>query len=458
MRFFTVGRIFRPRIAQLTGEPSGGQTLAMHAPVPLTVIGDTTGLSIPIHADALIAAGPDWLTRACHAYGSLAPDNAVTAITHAAIFSGGNSGQKLQLSVSYARPEPHLPRDLFVKLSRDWTDPFRDRRRLELEAEVRLAQLSRLPAFPVEVPRAVFADFELASGTGLLITERIAFGTGDIEPLHEKYMDHLLPEPLAYYRTLLGALARLAGAHQAGRLSPDAERLFPFDAAAAAAELPIPYDEEGMRAAIARYSDFVRDCPQLLPAHLTEPGFIARLEADALAFLAREQAVRRFLHADPELIALAHWNGHIDNAWFHRDSLGALHCGLMDWGMVRQMNLGISLWGSLSGMDHALLAAHSDDLLAHFADELAAAGGARLDLPRLALHFDLSAMLLGLSMMFGAPALVRQRLPEITSASGPFDPMLLADPVARGFLCVFVNCLNMWHARDFGASLARVPG
>jgi len=229
---------------------------------------DATGLPIPAHADSLIAAGPGWLSRACHAYGSLAPDNAITAITHAAIFGGGNSGQKLQLSVRYARPEPHLPRDLFVKMSRDFSDPFRDRRRLELEAEVRLAQLSRLPAFPIEVPHPVFADFNLASGTGLLITEQIAFGTGDIEPLHEKYMDHLLPDPLAYYRTLLAALARLAGAHQAGRLSPEAERLFPFDAQAAAADLPIPYDADGLRAAVARYAEFARACPRLLPAQL----------------------------------------------------------------------------------------------------------------------------------------------------------------------------------------------
>jgi hypothetical protein len=416
--------------------------------------GDATGLPIPAHADSLLAAGPAWLTRACHAYGSLAPDNAIVAISHPAIFGGGNSGQKLQLAVDYARPEPNLPRALFVKFSRDFTDPFRDRRRLELEAEVRLAQLSRLPAFPVEVPRAVFADFELASGTGLLITEQIAFGTGDIEPLHAKYMDHLLPDPLAYYRTLLTAMARLAGAHQAGRLSPDAERLFPFHAQAAAAELPIPYDADGLRAAVARYADFARACPQLLPAHLSAPDWIARLQRDGLAFLKREQAIRRFLNADPDLIALAHWNGHIDNAWFHRDNAGTLHCGLMDWGMVRQMNLGISLWGSLSGMDHALLASSSANLLAHFADELATGGGARVDLQRLGLHFDLAVMLLGLSLMLEVPALILKRLPEIASATGPLDPMILQDQVVHGFLCVFVNFLNLWHARDFGGSLA----
>ena len=431
--------------------------LASPAPAGPVITGDGTGLPIPAQADELLAAGPEWLTRACHAYGSLAPDHRITAITHAAPFGGGNSGQKLLLSVAYADPASPLPRDLFVKFSRDLADPFRDRRRLELEAEVRLARLSRHPAFPIAVPRALFADFHLASGTGLLITERIAFGTGDIEPLHEKCMDQLLPAPLNYYRTLLGALAGLAGTHQAGHLSPEAEALFPFDAASAAAALPIPWDAAGPRAAVADYAEFARACPKLIPAHLANPAFIAQIENGALAFLAQEQAIRRYLHADRDLVALAHWNGHIDNAWFRRDAAGGLHCGLMDWGMVRQMNLGISLWGCLSGMDHALLAAHSDDLLAHFARALAEAGGARLDHARLGRHFDLAVMLLGLSLMLGVPALVRQRLPAVTRASGPLDPLMFDDEVARCFLHVFVNFLNLWHARDFNTSMAGLP-
>ena len=134
------------------------------------------------------------------------------------------------LSVEYAQSEPGLHTDLFVKFSRDFSDAFRDRRRHELEAEVRLAALSRLPAFPINVPAAYFADFNHESGTGLLITQRIAFGSGGIEPLRPKCMDHELDDPLAYYRATVTALARLAAAHKSGRLSPQVEALFPFDA------------------------------------------------------------------------------------------------------------------------------------------------------------------------------------------------------------------------------------
>ena len=80
-----------------------------------------------------------------------------------------------------------------MKFSRDFSDEFRDRRRYELEAEVRLAELSRLPSFPINVPAAYFADFNHESGTGLLITQRIAFGGAGIEPLRRNAWITSLP-------------------------------------------------------------------------------------------------------------------------------------------------------------------------------------------------------------------------------------------------------------------------
>ena len=425
----------------------------MSAPVPDFVPGDHTGLPLPAHAEALRAAGPEWLTRAAHAYGSLPPTNRITAITGFAPFAGGNSGHKARLSVAYAQDDPALPRALFVKFSRDFADPFRDRRRYELEAEIRLAALSRHPAFPIAVPAALFGDLHGKSGTGLLISAAIPFGQHGIEPLHHKCMDHELAEPLEYYRTLVAALGTLAGTHKAGRLAPDADRLFPFDRQAAEAELPIGRDAAGVRAAIRRFGEFARTCPTLVPAELAAPAFLGRLEDDALHFLNRQAAVRRFLHADPDYVALLHWNGHIDNAWFHRDATGTLQCGLMDWGMARQMNLGVALWGSLSGAGHALVREQCDALLAHFAERYHAAGGPQLDPARLDRHFALSVMLLMLSMMIDVAGLVTARLPAVAEARGPFDPMLMGDEVARGFLHVALGALTLWQARDFGRAL-----
>jgi hypothetical protein len=120
-------------------------------PAPVDCVpGDGSGLAIPAHGEALGVAGAAFLTDAFRSFGSLGANNRIVRITRCEPFSGGNSGQKLRLSVEYAHAEPGLHPDLFVKFSRDFTDPFRDRRRHELEAEVRFAALSRLPGFAMK--------------------------------------------------------------------------------------------------------------------------------------------------------------------------------------------------------------------------------------------------------------------------------------------------------------------
>ncbi len=423
---------------------------------PDIVRGDATGQDVPAHPDALRDRPEERLTALFRAYGTLGEDNRIARVTRFEPFSGGNSGLKLVLSVEYERPETGLHTEIFAKFSRDFTDPFRDRRRYELEGEIRLAELSRHPAFPVAVARPCFADFNRETGTGVLITERIAYGEGNIEPLHPKCMDHLLADPLEYYRETVSALARLAAAQKTGSLSPQLEQLFPFDAAAAAADQPIPWDPEQIRQKVAAWTAFVRECPQLFPDNLTGTHFFERLERDALNFLDHEAQVRQFLHADLDFIALSHWNTNIDNAWFWRDENNGLHCGLLDWGMVRQMNLAYGLWGGLSASDGSFLADNLDRLLGHFAAEMAAHGGPQVDAGELGLHFDLSLALLGLALMMDTPALVTSRLPAIRDAKGPHDPLLTEDKVVHGFLHVSTNFLDLWERRDLGASLAAI--
>jgi hypothetical protein len=133
-----------------------------------------------------------------------------------------------------------------------------------------------------------------------------------------------------------------------------------------------------------------------------------------------------------------------------------MQCGLLDWGMVRQMNLSLGLWGGLSAADSMMLDRHLDELLSLFAGRLAAEGGPRLDPAELGLHFDLSVALIGLALMADAPALVLSRVPDAARASGPHDPLIVEDQVAHGFLHVFANFLDTWERRDFGASLDRM--
>jgi hypothetical protein len=418
--------------------------------------GDASGVAFPTHPQALLAAGPAFLTAALHASGSLPADAHVRAITAAADCPAGNSGKKLFLTLDYEGAPDATPRELFAKFSRQFDDPFRDRRRFELEAEVRLADLSRDPAFPVRVAKAMFADFHHGSGSGVLITERIAFGQGNIEPLRVKCMDHELPDPERHYRATVRALARLAGAQKAGKLSPRLEALFPWDRASAVADPPRTWPADAATGKARAIAAFIASAPQLFPPAVAVPAFAARLVEDARAFVAHETQVRRFLQSDPDLVALGHWNTNLDNAWFETRADGELEAGLLDWGMVRQMNAGYALWGGLSASDPAMLAAELDGLLSLYACELAANGGPVLDPGRLALHFDLSVMLLGIAMMFDCPTLVAARVPGYADATGPRDPLLASDQVAHGFLHVFTNCLMLWERCDFGASLRKI--
>lgn len=417
------------------------------------VRGDFTGLTLPAHGDAMRTAGASFLTDAFHAFGTLSPDNRVAGISHCEPCHLGSSGGKLLMSVDYTHSEPGRPTELFLKFSRDFNDAFRDRRRNELEAELHIAALSRLPGFPINVPAACFGDFHRQSGTGLLITQRIPFGSGGIEPLHHKCMDHELDDPLAHYQAIVSALARLAGAHKAGHLSPLVDDLFPFGPDTAANQDPITQSEEQMRTVIARYAAFVADCPQLMPSHLASPHFIARLQRETIRFMRHEAMIKRFLHQDQDFIALNHFNANIDNAWFWRGVSGTLECGLLDWQRARQMNVAYALWGALCGASLEMWDKHLDALLTQFTTELHAHGGPRLDVDELALHLDLYVATMGLAHLIDGPSIVLARLPEAADAESPLDPVFRKSEQARCFLHIVTVFLNLWERRDFGASL-----
>lgn len=420
------------------------------------VIGDATGIEIPAHAQALRDYGADFLTKAFHAFGSLGEDNRVLRISRYESFPGGNSGHKLCLWVEYARREPGLHDRLFVKFSRDFADAHRDRRRYELEAEVRLAALSRLPKFPIRVPEAYFADFHHPSGTGILITEQVAFGEGEIEPLTPKCMDYELRDPLEYYRATITALARLAAAHKNGVLSPDSDRLFPFDPLAAVANDTIRWDGTRLVDRLAQFADFATRCPQLLPDHLTTPDFIARFRRGTQRIQQHEVAIRRFLHSRPDLISLCHWNAHLDNAFFWRDAAGALQCGLLDWGRVRQFNLVYALWGCLCGAELALWDEHLDELLILFIDEYHAGGGPKLDFEEVKLHLDLYIAMIGLVEVMNTPELVMTRLPEAADAFGLRDQIFRENELPRVVLHIFMVYLHVWQTHDCEGQLERM--
>lgn len=419
------------------------------------VTGDVTGLGFPAHSEALIWAGEDFLTEAFRTFGSLSPENRVSRIVKVEPCSGGSTGDKLFLAVEYEHAECGLHTDLFVKFSRDFEDPVRDRGRHEMESEARFAAISRLPGFPISVPEALFADFHHESGTGLIISQRIAFGEDGIQPHLRKCLDHQLDDALPYYRAIITALARLAAAHKSGQLASDIDELFTYDAASASSD-PILYSEEELRTVLANCADFAEQCPQLLPPEIRSPEFLAELERGALRIRENESMIQRFLRGNSDLIALCHWNAHIDNAWFWHDGTGELQCGLMDWGRVNQITMGAALWGCLSAAHHDIWEHHLDALLALFVLEYHAHGGPKIAVEELELHLKLHVASMGVSRVLAFPATVLFRLPEAAAASGSRDPIFLRSDPARNCLHIFTVFLNLWRKRDLGTSLDKL--
>jgi hypothetical protein len=418
--------------------------------------GDQLGLAIPAHSAALRESAPRFLTQAFHASGALPPGNRVVDITRWVELSTGGTGRKLMLNVAYEQPDPGLHTELFVKFSRDFDDEIRDRSRHMMASEVSVATLSQLPGFPVRIPKCYFADNHAASGTAILITERIAFGHGGIEPLHPKCMDYQIQKPLEHYQAIVRALARLAGTHKAGALPASVESQFPFDREQLIAADRIPYNAARLQNRVSRYGDFAAEFPQLFAEPLRSAEFVQEFRDAVPRFVEHELAIREFLHSQPDFIALCHWNANIDNAWFWRNADGVMECGLMDWGRAAQMNVAAALYGSLSGAEPELWDEHLESLLTLFTHEFARCGAPALDPSELKLHLQLFTAMMGLAYLMDAPPIIRKEIPDLGHATSRFDPRFQHNENARVQIHFLTQLLHQWQKNDFGALPDRV--
>jgi hypothetical protein len=419
------------------------------------VIGDHFGRPIPADPETLRAGGPEFLSEVFRAWGALGDGNAVSRVTRFEEIGGGSTGRKLFLTVEYEAPEPHLHNELFVKFSRDHGNPIRDRGKTQMEPEVRFAALSLAPDFPIAVPSPQFADYHRDSGTGLLVTERITFGANGIERQYHKCLDYEMPDPHEHYRALIAAIARLAGTHRSGRLPATLTQHFPVDMQAATVGEPVPMTAEKLQRRLNQLTTFTETHPTLVPDNVRNPESIARLTDEIPRIVQYEASVWDYLAGNPDYVALCHWNANVDNAWFWRESGGGLKCGLMDWGCVSQMNMGMAIWGAMSGAETELWNDHLDDLLVLFVDEFGRCGGPRLDPDELRVHTTLYAAIMGVTWLLDVPALIRARLGR-TDLRDRTDPRIKDHESIRAPLQMMANFLNLLETQDVGKVLGRV--
>lgn len=414
--------------------------------------GDSHPFKFPAHAEALVEGGEDFLTRAFLRSGVFSETNAVTRIVYSQEIFGGSTGRKMLLEVEYRHAEPHLHRRLFVKFSRDFDDARRDAARVQMDLEVRFALLSQTPGFPITVPTCYFADFHRESGTGILITQCIPYGENGVEPQYEKGLDHTVPHILDHYRSLVQLLARLAGSHRGGRLSDRVAQLFPFEPDKLTVSVRKPYTPDQIRERVEHTIAFIASHPQLFPEHLRAEEFFERLRIEAPTFQSHQDKVGDLLQSRPEMIALCHWNAHIDNAWFWREG-GELRCGLLDWGNVSQMNVAVALWGCLSAAELWLWDEHLDELLTLFADTFQASGGGALDKAVLRQHLVLNVAFMGLAWMLDAPRSMLASESRLAQAKDARDPLVTANERVRSQLLILKAFLNLWQGNDMRAHI-----
>lgn len=426
------------------------------------IAGDAFGLDIPAHIEALRDGGADFLTGAFHAAGTLGADNRVARITRFEECKGGGTGAKLFLSVEYETPSPNLPTELFVKFSRAFGNEIRDRQKIQMEGEVWFALLSRMPDFPIAVPKCMFADYHHDTGTGILITDTITFGTNGIEPNYVKCLDRDLPDPLGHYKALVRALARLAGAFHAGAFPDEVMKQLESHNGALGVSAREPYAPAQIVRRVERWQEFTTHYPQLVPSAVRNAEFLERFAREAPLFCGHENEITRFLNAPSRFVALSHWNANTDNAWFWTNENSEIECGLFDWGNATTMNVGVALAGCFYGAEPQFMIDHLDQLILTFTEAFEAASGLPLDPEELKHHLALQMATSGLMWMIDAPKVIEMRVPDLAEVPDPFDPRVFDDELVRTQLHMSAIWLTLWRELDYGAQLdlflERQPG
>lgn len=420
---------------------------------PDWVTGDELGTNFPTTIEPLLDGGAEFLTTAFQATGALDRENAVTEVRTADEFFGGGMGRKLELSVAYARPDDALHTRLFVKMPRLFGDPLRELFAPLMEPEVRFALLSRQTGFPIAVPQCYFADYDRETSTGILITERIAYGDGRIEPCHEKCLDYELDDPLDHYRAMAKALARLAGHHQAGRFGPEVNEKFPFDPESVEPGSRIPYNADELEAKCLKLEEFAERSPGLFAEGLSDPEFLKAFRGETRLVLEHEAEIRSYLNGAADSIALCHWNANLDNAWFREDDDGELSAGLLDWGSVGQMNLAQGFFGMTCAAETGFLNRERRGLVEYFLEVLDRAGGRRLDPDEFLFQYRLAVAVLGIAWILDAPSIVEDAIPEIHRVDLRADPRIRENFLGRAQLQILNVFLNEWRDERIGDAL-----
>jgi hypothetical protein len=173
-----------------------------------------------------------------------------------------------------------------------------------------------------------------------------------------------------------------------------------------------PLSADKLEWRLTQLTAFVKTHPGLLPGSVDlpvgAPELLARLRADVSRFAHHEHAVTGQLAADSDYVALCHWNANVDSLVLARcrRRFALPPDGL---GIVSEMNLGMAIWGAMSGAETEMWNEHLDELLYLFVAEVHRCGGPDLYADRLRRYTLLYAAAMGVAWLLDVPALIRKR-------------------------------------------------
>jgi len=424
------------------------------------------GLEFPWTAQGLVERGPDWLTEAFHAAGTMPRSNWITRITIEKYIkiTAGNNAAKFLFEVTYAQQSPHLHTQLFAKVAfpcnyATTTDRLSSSVYKQPMDFLELNTYRCLEAsLPVNTPKFYYGDISNETSNYILITERIPFSEihginldkplrpFDIEGPYDKCKDWLLRgEDKEYYLLLIEQCAKIAGAYKRGATPwnygspPTAPEAYGLNPTAPTGENPA-----ACRSKLVFATRFMAEtAAALFPPYVCEESFQRRW-LDAMTKLnAYSAELRYWKMKDADYVALGHGNLNTDNAYFWRDRLGTLECGIFDFGGFGVSSLPHNLWWMLNMAEADQVVANLDTYIEAFVNRYEVHGGPRLTPDVVKMMIIITAMQNCMVMVAAIPNSLKMcSAKEFATIKDRHDPRVAENVDGKSTLRSCIHVLN----------------
>lgn len=429
------------------------------------------GLPFPWSEETMAEMGPDWLTAAFHASGSMSRSNRVTKliIDETKITAGNNSG-KFMFDVEYAIQQPSLHTKLFAKCPFAMTPATKSDR---ISSSVYKQPMDFYEcntyrmfetSFPMQTPRCYFADISNETTNFIIIMERVQFaelaGVGqrdlaphEIEGPYDKCKDfQLRGRDKEYYSLMLETSAKIAAHHKTGRFGSEdflrANIGMPRPVTTPSAWGCQPSAATGIEPAdlarkLTAAYDFVSNTARVLyPEYVTEERFREKFMRTMMTRAAYHAEIDFWKNCDADYVALGHQNLNIDNAYFWRDKDGKLDCGVYDWGGFGSSCLGHKIYWMFNCSDFEQFRENFDHHLETFISTYRSNGGPQLDLAVLRAQVLLTSLENMQFMVLAVPNCFKMcPAKEWPSIKDRHDPRIAGNIDGKSTLRTTLHCL-----------------